>query len=720
LSLLELGISTQHLMPHGYCLSWNPSLLWSYAVSDAVITLSYFSIPFALWYFAKRRPDIPHRWLILLFGVFITACGVTHLLDVINIWDPAYYPANALMRIVTAVVSFGTALALWRFMPQALSAPSAQQLEEAHGQLEASYAALEQKVQERTRALSDALRQARHLSNALDEIPTYVYMKDRQSRYIYANRQTLALFKCTADELSRMDDYGLFPLETAAQIRNIDDRVLNHGENTAEEVVVLDASGTKRYYWEIKTPIYDEDHPGEIWGICGISTDITDKKRSEELIWEQANFDALTGLPNRRMIQDRLEQEIKKCQRFGSKLAVLFIDLDQFKEVNDTLGHDAGDLLLKEAANRIRQCIRDIDSLGRLGGDEFIVLLGELENINSIGRVTSEILMQLERQFEVGREIAYVSASIGITICPEDGVTVSNLLRNADQAMYAAKRDGRGRFSYYTCSMQESAQHRVQLLNDLHVAIDEQQFEMYYQPIVALSSGQIHKAEALVRWNHPKLGLVTPADFIPLAEETGLIIQLGEWVFSQSIAQAAEWRNRFDPDFQISINKSPVQFKADSVKHLARIQHTLEEYGMSGQNVVIEITEGLLMECRKEVSQQLLDFRDQGIQVALDDFGTGYSSLSYLQEFDIDFIKIDKSFVDKLVPGSSTLALCEAMIAMAHQLHIQVIAEGVETREQRDLLIAAGCDFAQGYLFSRPVNAQSFKNFLSNKRIWTQ
>lgn len=710
--LVETFLSN-NLIPHGYCLSWNPALLWTYVATDSIIAISYFSIPFALWYFAKHRPDVSQRWLILLFAIFIVACGLTHILDVINIWSPYYYWANAITRIFTAAASLATAIMLWKIMPQALKAPSALQIATINKKLEESHLELETRVEERTRELSLALKESDRFRNALDKISAFVFMKDRNHNYVYANQQTLDFFKCSAEELYGKDDSHFFPPETFSQIEKNDNRVIKFGEDYAGEVSLIVESGEKKYYWEIKTPIYDEFDKGHIWGLCGISNDITEKRKSEELIWEQAYFDPLTRLPNRRLIQDRIINEIKKCKTTKTMLAVLFIDLDYFKEVNDTLGHEAGDHLLKEAANRIRSCIRDVDTIGRFGGDEFIVLFGEIDDINMIGKVANDIIEKLKVQFNLGREIVYISASIGITVYPDDGNSVTTLLKNADQAMYSAKREGRSRFCFYTPSMQEAANLKMKLIKDLHLALLEKQFEVYYQPIVDLATGNIKKAEALVRWNHPKLGLICPANFIPVAEETGMIIQLGSWVFEQATQQLAQWRCEHYLDLHISINVSPMQFKVNADEHLMFIQSQLDKLELNGQSIVIEITEGLLMEVGTQVSQQLNYFRDSGIQVALDDFGTGYSSLSYLQEFDIDYIKIDKSFVSKLAPNSNNLVLCEAMIMMAHKLNIKVIAEGVETNEQRDLLCKAGCDYAQGYLFSKPIPADEFSKLLN-------
>ncbi|HEY7987237.1 MAG TPA: EAL domain-containing protein [Methylophilaceae bacterium] len=442
--------------------------------------------------------------------------------------------------------------------------------------------------------------------------------------------------------------------------------------------------------------------------------DITERKKTEELVWHQANFDFLTGLPNRRMFHDRLEQELKKAHRVGLPLALMFIDLDRFKEINDTLGHDMGDALLKEASHRLTSCVRDTDTISRLGGDEFTVILGELDDLSSVDRIAQNILQKLAESFRLGDEVAYISASIGITLYPEDATTVDALLKNADQAMYAAKNQGRNRHHYFTQSMQKTAQQRMRLVNDLRKALAGQQFRVYYQPIVELATGAIHKAEALIRWEHPTRGLISPADFIPLAEETGLIIDIGEWVFHQAVKQVGEWREFHDASFQVSVNKSPVQFRNEDRSHGSWLVH-LEGLGLPGQCVVVEITEGLLLDTGTTVTDRLLEFRNAGIQVSLDDFGTGYSSLSYLKKFDIDFLKIDQSFVRNLAPGSSDLALCEAIIVMAHKLGMKVIAEGIETEQQRDLLVTAGCDYGQGHLFSEPVPADQFELLLQQQ-----
>jgi diguanylate cyclase (GGDEF)-like protein/PAS domain S-box-containing protein len=453
---------------------------------------------------------------------------------------------------------------------------------------------------------------------------------------------------------------------------------------------------------------------GEVRQRIAIFSDITDKKRSEEIIWRQANYDVLTGLPNRRLFHDRLIQEMKREGREQQSLALMFIDLDHFKEVNDTLGHESGDNLLIQASRRIAGCIRESDTLARLGGDEFTIILPALADPKRLGVLADTIIHVLSKPFLIGETSAYVSASIGITLYPQDGDNLSSLLKHADQAMYVAKGRGRNQYSYFTASMQEAAQTRLQLSNDLRHALDNGQFEIYYQPIIDLASGQPTKAEALLRWHHPRMGFVSPALFIPLAEEIGLINDIGDWVFRQAALKAKQWcssTNRILSAMQISVNKSPRQFITGD-NNLGLLDW-LRALDIPPSCIVVEITEGLLMDDRIEVQEKLLAFRDAGIQVSLDDFGTGYSAMSYLQRFDIDYLKIDQSFVRNMVSNPGDHAIAEAIIVMAHKLGMKVVAEGMETAEQRDMLIAAGCDYGQGYLYAKPMPADQFDAYLA-------
>jgi diguanylate cyclase (GGDEF)-like protein/PAS domain S-box-containing protein len=453
---------------------------------------------------------------------------------------------------------------------------------------------------------------------------------------------------------------------------------------------------------------------GTVHGYVMLFSDITEKKQADEMIWRQANFDMLTGLPNRRMLRERLEHEIRQTTRAGCSLALLLIDLDHFKEVNDTLGHLVGDDLLVEAARRISACTRESDTVARLGGDEFTVILTRITDPKHVETVAEKIITHLAEPFQLGDSVAYISASVGITLCPDDADEAEALLKNADQAMYVAKRQGRNRFSHFTQGLQTAAQDRLRMISDLRSAIKDKQFHLQFQPIVDATTGHICKAEALLRWDHPIHGVVLPGEFIPLAEETGMIVPIGDWVFREAARWASRWNRLVPGGFQISVNASPVQFRPEAAATLRDWITFLHNHEIPGSCMVIEITEGLLLNADADVSQILLALRMAGIQMAIDDFGTGYSSLAYLNKFDIEFLKIDQSFISSLSAAPADRALCEAIIVMAHKLSLQVIDEGVETAEQRNLLREAACDFLQGYLLSRPITPEQLEAVLKH------
>ena len=442
-------------------------------------------------------------------------------------------------------------------------------------------------------------------------------------------------------------------------------------------------------------------------------SDITDKIRSEETIWRQANFDMLTGLSNRYTLYRQLDDEINQGRPDTTSLCVLYIDLDQFKEVNDTLGHQVGDLLLVEVAARISACAGQSATTARLGGDEFAIILFQRSHADQVAPIAQRIIDKLNAPFKLvedQRDI-YISASVGLAFYPADATDAEDLLKKAEQAMYAAKNAGRNRFNFYTSGLQEKAQQRLNLLQDLREAIAEQQFLLYFQPIVDMSSGRVVKAEALLRWQHPLRGIINPIEFIPLAEETGLIIAIGDWAFKQAAYWAKQWVGAGGSDFQISVNMSPVQFKDEATKISVWLDY-LQQLGLSGKHLVIEITEGLLLDVTPTISKKLLAFRDAGIQVSIDDFGTGYSALSYLKKFHIDYLKIDQSFVHDMTFDASDAALSEAIVVMAHKLGLKVVAEGVETEQQHNLLLQFGCDYGQGYWYDQPLTADLFGKLL--------
>lgn len=481
------------------------------------------------------------------------------------------------------------------------------------------------------------------------------------------------------------------------------------------EIIDRDKAGVLFSKWLSIRTVYDNNN--EPYRRIAIFSDITDQKEAKQKIWHQANFDILTGLPNRRMFMYRLEKELHAMERNESLVILMYLDLDHFKEINDTLGHDKGDILLQIAAKRLIDCARKSDIVSRLGGDEFTIILNNIDSLECVNEIATKITHELSLPFYIENEILFISVSIGITVAPSDGNTPEKLLKNADQAMYAAKNDGRNRYRYFTPSMQEALSKRTLMVHEMREAIKADRFRVFYQPIMELSSGLIYKAEALVRWEKEDGSLISPLDFIPLAEETGLINDIGVSVFKQAVNQVKLWRQTIHPKFQISVNKSPVQFRCD--KHeCSTLLDIMRAHDVANDAIIIEITEGILMENSPAIQHKLLEFEIQGMSVALDDFGTGYSSLSYLKKFDIDYLKIDRAFVQNVENDRNDQILCEAIVAMAHKLEIQVIAEGVETIAQREYLASIGCDYIQGYLLSRPIRADEFeiRSFLESTK----
>jgi diguanylate cyclase (GGDEF)-like protein/PAS domain S-box-containing protein len=544
--------------------------------------------------------------------------------------------------------------------------------------------------------------------------PLGVIEWSRDFKALYWNKAAETIFGYAKEDVIGKNAAQLIVPESARDaVASIWRQLLRRqgGERSSNENITKD--GRAIFCEWYNTALVDQD--GEVVGVTSLVNDVTEQKLTEEMVWKQANFDALTGLPNRNMFYDRLKQEVMKSNRAGLPLALLLVDLDEFKEVNDTLGHDVGDLLLQEAGRRIKACVRDSDTVARLGGDEFTIILPELHQESQIDKVAQKIIDSLAHEFHLRDEVVHISGSIGITLYPSDSDDIDTLLKLADQAMYEAKKHGKNCYSYFTPSLQEAAQNRLRLTKDLREALRTEQFEVYFQPIVDLNSGRIYKAEALVRWRHPDNGMVRPDMFIPIAENTGLIHAIGDWVFRESAHWARHWSERFDKDFQVSVNMSPVQFRVDDATFASNWLKCLERHALHGSNMVVEITEGLLLNVEPEVVNKLLWLRDTGIQVAVDDFGTGYSSLSYLQKFDIDYLKIDQAFIRNLGSDTNDIALSEAIIMMAHKLGLSVIAEGVESEVQASLLKSAGCDYVQGYLYSRPIRPEDLEVMLEQQ-----
>ncbi|MEJ6077692.1 EAL domain-containing protein [Vibrio sp. 1-Bac 57] len=427
----------------------------------------------------------------------------------------------------------------------------------------------------------------------------------------------------------------------------------------------------------------------------------------------QAFSDPLSGLPNRRYILNKLADLIE--HKKDKKFAVLALDLDGFKEINDTLGHDYGDLLLIAVSKSIASVL-GTEILARLGGDEFIILVENIISLSDVESISIDIHNHLSKGFVIKGKHVYVTTSIGIAVFPEHGDTVENIVKCADLAMYKSKAAGRNCHHFFNASMLDDVVKKRELVETLRHSLKNNEFELYYQPIVDLSTNKICKAEALIRWHHPLRGLVSPFEFIPVAEEVGLITDIGEWVARTAARDLAEFKKlNVDTEFQISINVSPLQFKGDG-QWMKNWFEYVADLGLSHDAIIVEITENLLMESEENIRYQLTLLRDQGVSIAIDDFGVGYSSLSYLQKMDVDILKIDKSFVDDLETESNSRDLCKVMIMLAQQLNIQVVAEGIENEQQKQYLLEAGCQFGQGYLFSKPMPFLQFQeNYFSHQ-----
>ena len=441
------------------------------------------------------------------------------------------------------------------------------------------------------------------------------------------------------------------------------------------------------------------DHPG-IRGIVLTSRDITERTRAEERVQYLANYDVLTGLPNRFLMQDRLTQVIANAHRNRLRVALMHIDLDRFKVVNETLGHYVGDALLKQAAERIRKAIRDADTVARVGGDEFTLVFPNVTSLQTLSAAAEVVLDELARAFAGDGQDLFVSASVGISLYPDDAGSVDELIKHADGAMSSAKHLGRNNFQFYTAGMNQEVQDRMQIEAGLRTAIQRNELSLLYQPKIDLATRRIFGAEALLRWNHPKLGMISPSRFVPVAEEAGLVGQIGEWVLHTACRQIREWQDA-GHSLQVAVNVSARQFQDYDVAEL--VMDIMRDTGALAQNLEIELTESAVMSDAEASIVTLERLAALGVQIAIDDFGTGYSSLSYLKRLPLDLLKIDQSFVRDISSDPNDAAIVRAIITLARSLGIMVIAEGVENEAQLAFLNAYGCQYAQGYLFGRPL-----------------
>ena len=468
-------------------------------------------------------------------------------------------------------------------------------------------------------------------------------------------------------------------------------------------------SGELYLEWLSISTVYEES--GQIAHFVGIFSDITERKAAEDRMTHLARFDALTNLPNRALLQDRLDQAIKVAQRSSERVGVAFIDLDRFKEVNDSLGHDAGDVLLRQLAERLTSAVRAGDTVARMGGDEFVLIFEHLHDEKDATRCATTLLEELRKPVILEGHEIIVTASIGIALFPEDAHDAQGLLRNADAAMYQAKADGRDRFHFYTEALHRRAIDLLSMENALRRALNRGEFTLHYQPQVDILTGKLVGAEALIRWNHPEKGLVMPSAFIPIAEERGLIKAIDEWVFAEVVRQIAAWDRSGLPRIPIALNISSVPFHDKDF--LENVAGTIEGSGVGAERLELELTESVMMRNIETSAAVMQYLHEMGLHLSIDDFGTGYSSLNYLRRLPIDKIKVDQSFVKEMIVHADGTRIVSGIVGLAKSLRLQVIAEGVETEEQLELLRAHGCDQAQGFLFSRAVPVPEFERLIA-------
>ncbi|MGE5491491.1 MAG: putative bifunctional diguanylate cyclase/phosphodiesterase [Actinomycetota bacterium] len=445
------------------------------------------------------------------------------------------------------------------------------------------------------------------------------------------------------------------------------------------------------------------DERGNVTNYIGLFQDITKTKAAEDKIRHLAHHDALTGLPNRFSLYQRMEQSIAFARRFDKRVAVLLIDLDRFKSINDTLGHNVGDQLLIQVASRLSQSVRQTDIVARLGGDEFVIVLTGIELGRHATEIADKIVQQISLPYSIAGHVLRTSPSVGICLCPDDALEINDLIKNADIAMYQAKALGRGNYQCYTEGMRAEVARRVTAEKELEAALDQGQFVLHYQPQIDLATGSVTGMEALIRWQHPSRGLVFPGDFIPVAEETNLIIPLGKWVLEEACRQLKDWHQMGLAHLTVSVNLSAVQFEDIALPTL--VANVLETCGLPPHSLHLEITESMAMRRPEDSIRMMNTLADIGVKLALDDFGTGYSSLAYLKLFPLDIIKIDRAFVKDLETDENNAAICEMTMLLAQKLGKRVVAEGVETEDQRRFLSEIGCQEIQGYLYSKPLPA---------------
>jgi diguanylate cyclase (GGDEF)-like protein/PAS domain S-box-containing protein len=681
-------------MPHGYCFAWNPHLVALHVTSDAVIGLSYFTISAILLAIVSRnRHLIPFGWMFVCFGGFIVACGLTHLMGIVVLWKP-YYWLEGEIKLATAAISLATACLLPTLMPRIRKLlVDAESTAHAREQQEEAYTF--------TRSIIESSAFAILVTDSAGKITT---MNPAAERLLwYASNEMVG-----KESIVRVFDPQ--EIEAIADARSLDlDRGMSGGFEvlTAKVRKGVADEGEWSMLRKDKTKIPVQvtvtslDASANRTGFMFTAFDISERLRSQEYIRHIATHDPLTGLPSRILFRDRLEMALSRTRRFGAQVAVLMVDLDNFKKINDTLGHHAGDEALKITAQRLEESVRKTDTVARMGGDEFMILLNDIRP-ESVDEVASEILKNLSQPLMLGSHEVYITASIGVSIATPESDVVS-LFKRTDIALYKSKSEGKNQIHHYSDDMAHATIERLQMETKLRQAVQTLNFKLLFQPQVLFESMEVVGFEALIRQPQPDGSVILPDQFIAIAEDTGLIVPIGEWVLMQSCVVAASLNRKLGRELIMAVNMSPRQFRDRGV--VQAVRNALEESQLPARCLELEITEGLLLQSSTETRDAIDRLRALGVRLSIDDFGTGYSSMVYVSQFPIDRIKIDQSFVRKALSEKTSRAVIKGIVAMAHESGITVIGEGTETLDEARLLRSLKCDEVQGYLFSRPVEA---------------
>ncbi|RMH15772.1 MAG: EAL domain-containing protein [Gammaproteobacteria bacterium] len=580
--------------------------------------------------------------------------------------------------------------------------------------------------------ISQHIRESEKLHRFIvDHSPDFIYVLDHEGKFIYVNDRVKPMLGYEKEDLigqhfsvllseEDLDKFSYFVAERRTgerMTRNVEIRLRRKPDEERRDdryrdfendMIPIELNAMGVYNEES-----DENVPGEkgFHGTYGVARDISERKSAEATIQYQAYHDLLTGLPNRALLEDRIRVAVMQSKRIKTMVAVLFLDLDAFKKINDSLGHSIGDSFLKAMANRLKACLREGDTLARFGGDEFVVVLPYARNEANVSLVAEKLLSQLRKPVEIDGQELFVTGSIGIALCPGDGQTMDDLIKHADIAMYAAKAAGKNCFHYCSEAMNAKHVNHLSMEQGLHRALKNNELLIEYQPQVDIESYQIVAMEALLRWEHPDYGRLSPSEFIPLAEESGLIIQIGEWVIIEACRQIREWRDMGRQDIRVSVNLSALQLHQENI--VETVQQALQKAQLPGDALEIELTESVLMQDMDDAKRKLDRLNATGVKVAIDDFGTGYSSLAYIHELPVHTLKIDQGFVQRMNRNAADNSVIAAIIAMAEGLNLDLIAEGVETEEQLQQLKEMGCKNMQGFLYSRPLPKQAAAELLA-------